>query len=58
MLKKMLRKWLHEAALAAEVFTGQAHWRAFEERARQTAPKQAQASAADHDFVPVLRAAD
>ena len=25
-MKKIFKQWLHNAALAAEVFTGQAHW--------------------------------
>lgn len=25
-MKKIFKQWLHSAALAAEVFTGQAHW--------------------------------
>jgi hypothetical protein len=52
-MKKIYKQWLHDAALAAELFTGQAHWYA-------VANDDAKAKKAekDQDFGEALRAAD
>ncbi|GEM_PF-1101037 len=53
-MKKIYKQWLHDAALAAELFTGQAHWYAVanDDTAK---PKKAEK---DRDFGEALRAAD
>ncbi|MBO6635210.1 hypothetical protein [Parvibaculum sp.] len=55
-MKKIFKQWLHSAALAAEVFTGQAHWYATtaEPAAAARVPRKAEREA---DF-GALRAAD
>ena len=53
-MKKIYKQWLHDAALAAELFTGQAHWYAV---ANDDAPK-VQKARKDREFGEVLRAAD
>jgi hypothetical protein len=55
-MKKIFKQWLHSAALAAEVFTGQAHWYATtaEPAAAARVPRKAEHEA---DF-GALRAAD
>ena len=53
-MKKIYKQWLHDAALAAEFFTGQAHWRAV---ANDDAPK-AEKADKDQGFGEALRAAD
>lgn len=53
-MKKIYKQWLHDAALAAELFTGQAHWYAV---ANDDAAK-AKKVEKDQDFGEALRAAD
>ena len=57
-MKKIYKQWLHDAALAAELFTGQAHWyavandRAVPARRAPAKPKD------ERGFSSALRAAD
>lgn len=62
-MNKIFKQWLHEAALAAELFTGQSRWYeasedgAHPERAADT-PRMPAATPDERDFAPALRAAD
>ncbi|PKQ09029.1 MAG: hypothetical protein CVT73_04690 [Alphaproteobacteria bacterium HGW-Alphaproteobacteria-12] len=62
-MNKIFKQWLHEAALAAELFTGQPHWygasqdRASAGRVADT-PRMPAAPPDERDFTPALRAAD
>lgn len=58
MSKQMLRKWLHEAAFAAGIFTGHAYWYELPEDRAVPAQRKAPAPSIDRDFGPALRAAD
>ncbi|MDO9127437.1 hypothetical protein [Parvibaculum sp.] len=58
MLKKKLKEWLHDAALAAEVFTGQPHWYEAGEAGFRAAKKPVPARKTRDDFPSLLRAAD
>jgi len=57
-MKKIYKQWLHDAALAAELFTGQAHWYAVANDRAATARRAPVKTEADHGFAPALRAAD
>jgi hypothetical protein len=57
-MKTYIQQWLHYAALAAEAFTGQAHWHQIEETRAATARREAAKPRHEAGFAPVLRAAD
>ncbi|MBX3508802.1 hypothetical protein [Parvibaculum sp.] len=57
-MKTYIQQWLHYAALAAEAFTGQAHWHQIEETRAATARREAAKPRNEAGFAPVLRAAD
>ncbi len=56
-MNRMLREWLHQAAIAAAAFSGQPHWADLVE-VRQAAPEKAKQNKPLSGFGPVLRAAD
>lgn len=58
MLKKTLKEWLHDAALAAEVFTGQPHWYEAGDADLRAVAKRVSARKTRDDFPPMLHAAD
>jgi hypothetical protein len=57
-MNKMLKVWLHYAALAAASFSGQAYWAQAAEFDRAVAPKKAIKNKPLSGFGPALRAAD
>lgn len=56
-MNRMLREWLHQAAIAAAAFSGQPHLADLVEL-RQAAPEKAKQNKPLSGFGPVLRAAD
>ncbi|PKQ05846.1 MAG: hypothetical protein CVT73_11045 [Alphaproteobacteria bacterium HGW-Alphaproteobacteria-12] len=57
-MKKIYKQWLHDAALAAELFTGQAHWYAVANDRAAAVRREPAKPEADRGFAPALRAAD
>jgi len=56
-MKKIFKQWLHNAALAAEAFTGQAHWYATTGEPAAVPARPARKAAREADF-GALHAAD
>ncbi|MCF8469267.1 MAG: hypothetical protein K9G30_00630 [Parvibaculum sp.] len=62
-MNKVFKRWLHDAALAAELFTGQSHWYEASEDgipagSGTDTPSLPAATPGERDFAPALRAAD
>ena len=56
-MKKIFKQWLHDAALAAEFFTGQAHWYAMASEPTPAPARQPRQAPRETDF-GALHAAD